>query len=58
MKLETKQNEVRLLAETDLDKYYLENFFDIKNPLYVVKSYNAYDDDECMIVSLIKEKPE
>lgn len=58
MKLETKQNEVRLLAETDLDKYYLDNFFDIGRPLYVVKSYNAYEDDECIIVSLSPEQPE
>lgn len=58
MKLETKQNEVRLLAETDLDKYYLDNFFGEAIPLYVTKSYHPYDEDECMIVSLTKEKPE
>jgi len=27
MKLETKQNEVRLVAENDLETFYLENFF-------------------------------
>lgn len=40
MKLETKQNEVRLVAETDLETYYLENFFTNGSLIEVTKSSN------------------
>ena len=58
MKLITKQNEVRLVAETDVDKYYLDNFFGEAIPMYVTKSYSAIDDDECVTVTLSSEKQE
>lgn len=56
MKLETKQNEVRLVAESDIDKFYLENWFVNGKRPYVVKNYDF--SDEIFQVVLTKEKPE
>lgn len=57
MKLETKQNEVRLVAESDVDRYYLDNFFGEVIPLWVTKSYDSMNESECCMVMLspIKE---
>ena len=57
MKLETKQTEVRLIAESDVDRYYLDNFFGEAIPLWVTKRYDSMMESEvCQIMlSPIKE---
>jgi hypothetical protein len=45
MKLETKQNEVRLVAESDVDKFYLENFFTESKRMWVYKEYEFATED-------------
>lgn len=57
MKLETKQTEVRLVAENDLDKFYLENFFKTNKRLYLYKEYE-FGTNETFSVTLTHEKPE
>ena len=44
MKLETKQTEVRLVAENDLEKFYLENFF-TDGTLIAVEKEEGFDGD-------------
>ena len=54
MKLETKQNEVRLVAENDLDKYYLTNFF--KTKLVSEKTPDPYDEEFIVSVSIFNDE--
>jgi hypothetical protein len=56
MKLETKQTEVRLVAESDIDKFYLENFFKDGKKLYFYKEYEVVTDDT-YCVTLTHQKP-
>lgn len=58
MKLETKQTEVRLVAENDLDKFYLHNFFNKKNRPFVVKSEDPMEEGTTIMVTISYEKPE
>ena len=57
MKLETKQTEVRLVAESDIDKFYLENFFKTNKRLYFSKELE-FATNETFSVTLTHEKPE
>lgn len=57
MKLETKQNEVILVAESDVDKFYLDNFFHINKRMWVQKELE-FGTEEVFRVILTKEKPE
>ncbi len=57
MKLETKQNEVILVAESDVDKFYLDNFFNVNKRMWVQKELE-FGTEYVFRVILTKEKPE
>lgn len=57
MKLETKQNEVILVAESDLDKFYLDNWFKEGKRLYFYKEYEVMTNDTFR-VTISHDRPE
>lgn len=58
MKLETKQNEVILVAESDLDKFYLQHFFYKGGRPFVIKSEDPMNEGETIMVTITYERPE
>lgn len=57
MKLETKQTEVRLVAESDIDKFYLSKFFNTKKKLFIY-SEEEFGTNDTFAITLTYEKPE
>ena len=51
MRVETKQDECRLVAENDLERYYLSNFFKEKKRLHVLKSEDLSNETSVVTLS-------
>lgn len=56
MRIETKQDECRLVAENDLERYYLENFFIDGSLVEVLKGKDI--SEETVVVTLTYENEE
>lgn len=55
MRVETKQEECRLVAENDLERYYLNNFFKAGELMMCEKSADPHDEETTIVVTLSYE---